>query len=174
MSEEKKEEIGTQGQDDGRRPPMDENRNVDFPKPPDDDSSWPVWAPKPEGVEIPPGVEIAFFRFKGSHMYDSSWDGAWCATWPLTDLDEKLAYQRAKNSDMAVHELAKGMIRIINGNRVRADVVSGQPGHLGDFWKAIGSKYRGIIIRYYHQSHGMNPDELSDFLNTCVAVRRSA
>lgn len=143
---------------------------VDFPAPAPA-SALPDWATMPAGLEPPAGVSVGFLRFKPEWTRTPQKGERTCVVWSLTDLDERLAFSRVRdNLATAVNEMAKQMIRAVDGVKVNWNAKPGEPGNLEEFWSDIGPKCRTMVTRYYNRTHMMQPEEVADFLETCVVV----
>lgn len=143
----------------------------DFPTP-QATNEIPEWVDLPADLKIPRGTSIGFIQFLGAWTVVPHKGDRQCVVWPLTDLDERLAYSRiANNPASAANELAKQMIRSVDGVKVDAGARPGAPGCVDDFWREIGPKCRGMVIRYYSRTHNMSSEETAYFLENCVVVR---
>jgi hypothetical protein len=158
----------------------------------------PHWAVPymPPDFRIPRGKEVTFMRFKSAwtdardkgvltifpHKVGQG-EGA-CVIqreelyrvlvcWPITDAEEKLANKRGQQGS-ALNELAKQMIRAVDGRRV--DWTGGwarEPEMLVNpeaVWKELGPKCRGPIKTIYHRMHNLTDEELATFLLNCLVV----
>lgn len=145
---------------------------ADFPTEPTAEDSIPEWATVPANLSPPPGVTMGFLRFKAEWTRVPSKGDRVCIVWSLTDLDERLAFSRVRdNFQTAVNEMAKQMIRAVDGVKVDWNAKSGEPGNLEDFWRDIGPKCRSKVVQYYNRTHMMTAAETADFLESCVVVR---
>ncbi len=135
-------------------------------------AALPDWVDIPADMNIPEGVQVGLLRFKASWTMVAGSGDRTCVVWPLTDLDERLAHQRCKdNWNAAASELAKQMIRIVDGVKVNHGAKRGKAGNIDDFWREIGPKCRTLVTRYWRKTHTMDAAEASYFFEHCVAVR---
>ena len=124
----------------------------------------PEWATLPANLKKPKkGTRIAFMRIPASWTPDPAKGDRWCACWPITELEERLAYARSRGDQMrSVAELAKQSIRVVDG--YRADwTAQNKPGDVPLFWAQIGPKGRQVIRNYYVRTHMVTDDEIVDF-----------
>lgn len=137
----------------------------------------PSWAkiPKDNGqgkaFRFPRAAQVVFVRFKAELTRAPMKGDRSAILWELTDLDEKAALDRAMGDpNRAPSELSKQMIRAVDG--VVPDW-SGTPGtaNIDQFWREIGARYRGQLIRIYTQMHLLQEEEQKDFFESCIAVR---
>lgn len=146
-------------------------RAQDFNTAPTKDA-LPEWAEMPAGLNPPKGAPLGFLMFKPEWTRCPEKGARTCIVWSLTDMDERLAFARVRDHlATAANEMAKQMIRAVDGVKVDWSAKEGAPGNLDDFWKEIGPKCRAMVVRYYNRTHMMSPEETADFLSNCVAVR---
>lgn len=121
---------------------------------------------------FPKGIDVLFVTIPGScTMYPHKGDRQ-VIIWSLTDGDEKLAYGRSTSTTRAPSELAKQMVRAIDGEVTNWTGDPGQPGaDIDRFWHEIGPKGRDLLHRLNVQINGMNREELTHFFEHCIAVR---
>lgn len=132
----------------------------------------PAWVEIPEDLAIPEGVQIGFLKFKAEWTLVPSMGDRQCVVWSLTDLDERVAYARVgDNLNMASNELARQMLRCVDGVKVNWGARRGKPGNPDDFWREIGSRCRSLIVKFWSQTHNMDAAEVAYFFEHCVAVR---
>jgi len=142
-----------------------------YPAPTTDE--LPSWVKVPDGLAIPPGVIVGFLRFRPEWTSASHKGERQCLLWPLTDQDEQVAYARLRTVDAnAVSVLAQHQIRAIDGRKASWNAAEvNNPGNVYNFWREIGPKCRQLVIRWYHQNHALDVEELADFFGNCVALR---
>lgn len=132
----------------------------------------PPWAKIPKDMKFPRGIQVLFIRIRAElTMYPSKGDRQ-VILWALTDADEKLAIGRSMaNAARAGVEMAKQMIRAIDGERINWTGNPNEPGaDIDTFWHQIGPKGRNLLQRLFNQLHAMNEDELVDFFENCIGV----
>lgn len=140
----------------------------------------PSWVTLPADVKLPLGRQVVYVRFpsqwtatpqRGCTMPDKPGLYRWCAVWELTDTEENIAIRRAQGeADRVSRELAKGMIRVLDGHQCDWSGVPG-PGNVDQFWTEIGSKCRQLMQRVYHNLHVLSVAETVDFFENCVESR---
>lgn len=132
----------------------------------------PDWVRIPDKMKFPRGAQVIFVRFRAELTAAPQKGERQAILWPLSEGDEKHAYMRAQSDpNRAPGQLAKQMIRAIDGHVVNWDGVSDGPGNVDRFWNEIGGRYRMQLIRLYSKLHILNVDEQRDFFEHCVAVR---
>lgn len=140
----------------------------------------PPWVKIPEGMKFPRGRQVLFLRFR-SRWTDTPWigeeiageEGKWrqCICWSISVGDKKLALQRAQaDPNRLADELAKQMIRAVDGSVVRWDGVPGE-GNIEQWWTHMGERVRTLISKIFLQLHTMKKEETRDFFENCIAVR---
>lgn len=132
----------------------------------------PAWAtPPPPGMKFPRGRQIMFIRIR-AELTDAPWKGErQCICWSINLADERLALKRAQGDGLKLtDELAKQMIRAVDGHRANWDGLRGED-DIEVFWSEIGRKGRTILQRLFTQMHIPDPRQLSDFFENCIAVR---
>jgi hypothetical protein len=136
----------------------------------------PSWATVPANFTFPPGWLVWFIRFPAKLTNRPGGPERQCILWNLNEADEKRAARLARGDGMRViDEMAKQMIRSIDGKRVSFGPVSGaeqdQTVSLQTFWSEIGGKYRAQLKSLYLKTHAMDAAENADFFEHCVAPR---
>lgn len=152
--------------------PADRGENGTVEEPPDPSAdALPPWAKIPKGFTFPRGTQPIFVLFKSKWTAAPFKHDRTAILWELTDLDELEAYKRAGGvQPRAVQELAKAMIRSIDGHVVDWSGDPG-PGSIDAFWREIGAKCRDRLTQIYVQRHSMDAQERADFFTSCVVVR---
>lgn len=132
----------------------------------------PQWVKIPKGMKFPRGAPVVFIQFRAHLTASPSKGDRQAILWPLSDGDEKAAYQRAMSDpNRAPGQLAKQMVRSIDGHEVDWSGSPDHPGNIDRFWNEIGGRYRTQLIRLYTKLHILNEEEQRDFFENCVAVR---
>lgn len=132
----------------------------------------PAWVDVPADMNAPQGARVCFMRFMGAWTMFPEKGERQCVMWELSDNDERVALVRCRdNPANASNELAKQMIRVVDGVKVNWAAKRGEPGNIDDFWREIGPKCRNTIVRHYQRTHVMSVEETVHFLEHCVAVR---
>jgi hypothetical protein len=127
-----------------------------------DDGAIPEWVILPDGFAAPPEAQVYFCRFIAKNTARPSKGDRQCILWPLSYADEKAAHKRAAGeSGRVIFELAKQMIRVVDGKKV--DWSRGRLANVESFWDDIGSKYRQILSGIYYKAHNLDGKELTDF-----------
>ena len=153
-----------------RGEPAEEPPLAETPMVPNADA-LPTWAKIPTGFRFPRGTTPIFVMFRAAWTSAPFKGDRTAILWELTDLDELEAYRRAAGLQIrASHELAKGMIRSIDGHPADWSGLDG-PGSVEAFWREIGPKCRDRLIQMYAQRHVMDAKDRADFFTNCVAVR---
>ena len=137
------------------------------------DEPLPAWVKIPKGFKFPRGRRAVFVFFHARLTDAPAFGDRQAILWSHTPEDEKFAFNRAQgDANRAPHELAKQMIRAVDG--FTADW-SGTPsqGNVDTFWRQIGGKYRDLLVRLYAQLHVLTREETDDFFVNCIAVRSS-
>jgi hypothetical protein len=93
-----------------------------------------------------------------------------CVFWDLSVADEKLARAAARGGD-ALHELAKRIIRTVDGHRADWSGKRAAPGSVDRFWDEIGGKCRPLIVNAYWKLHSLSTEETADFFLHCITFR---
>jgi hypothetical protein len=134
----------------------------------------PGWAKVPKDMIFPRGRQIVFLRFRPEWTDTPQKGERQAILWSLTDADEKMAAQRAREFDAnrAMSELAKQMVRAVDGHRADWSGAPG-PGNIDAWWNDVGGKIRNRIVALYTRMHMLNDDELRDFFESCIEVRTS-
>lgn len=169
------------------------------------EGSIPTWAGQaiPEDLKIPKGRELSFLRFKSAwtdsrfrdkgilttYRRRASVDAPWetyeelsrvIVLWPLNLAEERLAMKRSRDPSDTAGELAKQMIRAVDGRRIDWTGAWGKRdnGELLEsperIWEEIGPKCRPLVIAHYRQLHQLQPGELANFLVDCISVTKPA
>ncbi len=126
----------------------------------------------PKDMVFPRGIDVLFITLPASITAYSGKGDRQVVLWPLTDADEKLAISRSMaNAARAGTELAKQMIRAIDGERINWTGDPSQPGaDIDRAWHEFGPKGRNLLQRLFNQMHAMTEDELVHFFEHCIAV----
>jgi hypothetical protein len=142
---------------------------------PDPDRKPPPWFPKKciPKMRFPKGLDIAFIKIKGTMTAAKQKGDRFIIVWELSDGDEKLAYGRAMGDvNRASNELAKGMVRAIDGTLVDWSGIGGA-GNVDELWQDIGAKGRSQLQRLYTQLHVFDREEQEDFFENCIGLVRT-
>jgi hypothetical protein len=130
--------------------------------------------PVPGGLVIPPYANVGYVIFKPGLTGRPDLGLRTCVTWGLTVADERLARQAARgDSSRTYEEMAKRMIRVVDG--AKADWTGGNPkvGSVNRFWEQIGPKARMLLVNQYMQTHSPTVEETADFFLGCCTFRTS-
>lgn len=132
----------------------------------------PSWATLPEGLKMPrPGVQVAFLRVPAKWTTDPGRGDRWCVCWPIGELEERLAYQRARGDAVrSVTEMAKASIRVVDGYKADWTGKPNAKGSVSEFWANIGPKGRQLVRNYYVRTHTVSEEEVLDFFSKHFAV----
>lgn len=155
----------------------------------------PAWALWPEGLAVPRGRVAYFARFPGNWT-DAPNAGleaaltpeeevAWklqgvkpptywrqCIFWALSIGDQKFALGRANGDTNRFNsELAKQMIRSIDGALVDRSGMAGVAGNLDMWWEQLGERCRSELTRLCVRIHSLTMQERALFLGYCLASR---
>jgi hypothetical protein len=137
-----------------------------------DVTKLPAWARDaiPPDLKIPKGETVYVMRFLAPWTKSKTVDRT-CVLWSLSIGDEKLANQRGgDNSQNTLLELAKQMVRAIDGHRI--DYTGRKPeASIDKWWNDIGRKCRTLIVSTFIRMHSLSDDERAYFLAHCVAAR---
>ncbi len=152
----------------------------------------PAGFPLPSDLLYPRGKQVYFIRFR-SRWTDAPWIGhpigeetdpkltdddgkprlamfRTCVLWAINSPEKRLAITRARgDGNRATDELAKQMIRVIDGKKV--DWVDSS--ELDSWWNQIGERCRNQLTRLFHNLHVMDEEDTVDFLENCIAIRRT-
>jgi len=172
---------------------------------PGEEGAVPSWAAAaiPQDLKVPKGREVAFLRFKSAWCDsrfrekgipttyrrrrdpNSPWEtyeelSRVLVIWPLNLGEERLAMKRARDPSDTPGELAKQMIRAVDGRRIdwtgewgKRD--NGETLESPDrIWEELGPKCRPLVIAQYRQLHTLSTPELANFLVDCIVVTRPA
>lgn len=132
----------------------------------------PEWAIVPATLKVPPDRDFAILRFRAKWTHRPSKGDRQCILWSLSDLDERTALKRARgDSSRGLPELAKQMIRLIDGEPAEWTMGRASKNSVDKFWDEIGPKCRKILTNHYLQTHGLDPKEVADFFTNCCVVR---
>lgn len=144
----------------------------------------PPWMPLPPGFRVPRDLPVFYLRlpsrwtrYPGKGIPLPGSDGLWraCVLWELTDSEETQAYKRAMGDPTRANgELARQMIRTIDGHPSDWGASRGEVSSVDAFWTDIGARGRGIIGRIYTQLHSLGPAEQVLFFESCVEARFGA
>lgn len=130
----------------------------------------PDWVVLPAGMKFPRGLPVLFLRFRARY-YEAMGEDRQAIVWPINVADQKLAYSRSNNdTNRAIDELTKQMIRVVDGHRVNWDGLPG-PGNVDQWWDQIGGANRNILHRIFTQLHVPSREQVADFFENCVAVK---
>lgn len=132
----------------------------------------PVGFKIPKDLVFPRGIDVLFITLPAAITAYSNKGDRQLVLWPLTDADEKLAIGRSMSStSRAASELAKQMIRAIDGERINWTGDPSQPGaDLDRAWHEFGPKGRNMLQRIFNQTHAMTEEELVNFFEKCIVV----
>lgn len=142
----------------------------------------PSWATMPQGVRVPKGLRVIYMRFP------SDWTSApdkgvplpevgeglfrWTCAWELTDSEELLGYKRGMGDGArSLGELAKQMLRVIDGREANWGAAGGDPSSIDQWWTELGPRCRGVVKRVYDQLHVLSPVEQVSFFDSCIESR---
>jgi hypothetical protein len=132
--------------------------------------SFPPWVKIPPGLIYPPGRRIVALNFLAKWTDTPKKGDRQCILWPLSENDERLAYQRTRGeSAMAMNELAKQMVRAIDGHIITWG--DGQPSDITVWWTEIGAQCRMLVKNAYTKMHTLEAKDLVTFFTECQAVR---
>lgn len=161
----------------GRQPNVvvtqEQIEDMSMPTPPHvDENDVPPWVTIPSDLNMPRGAQVGFLLFRASWTMFPEKGDRHCIVWPLTDLDERIAFARIKdNFGHSINELSKQMIRAFDGVTVNWGAGRGKPGNVDDFLAEIGPKCRSLLARWYTRTHQLDSDEVAHFLEHCATVR---
>lgn len=153
----------------------------------------PTGFPLPSDLRMPRGKQVMFIQFR-SRWTDTPWLGhpinpddvdhklldeegnarpaTWrtCVCWPVNTADKRLAVARARgDQNRATDELTRQMIRVVDGKLVSwVDSTD-----IDNWWNEIGEKCRQRMMQIFSQLHIMDQDDTIDFLENCIAIRRT-
>jgi len=131
----------------------------------------PDWFVMPDGMleTIEPGVQVAYVRMLSHLTGRPTLGDRQCMLVPLGVKEEGFAYKRvqAGSASAAVSELARWMIRVIDGKVPNWR----KPHPLDKFWDEIGPRYRRMIESWYVKTHVLAGDARADFLANCLDDR---
>lgn len=129
---------------------------------PQDESAIPAWSRMPANLAIPPHKQVGFMLFKKEWTGRPDLGDRDIIFWNLSVADEKLAKQAARGGD-ALPELAKRMIRSIDGHKTDWTKGKNAVGSVDRFWEEIGGKCRPLIINSYWKMHSLEVEETAEF-----------
>lgn len=139
--------------------------------PPEDGSAVPAWAMVPSNLRPPRGKQVIFVRIPAEMTDTPSKGERQAIIWTLSDGDERLASGRCNGeAGRASAEFSKQMLRAVDGVVVDWSKHKG-PGSVDEFWREVGPKGRNLLTRLYAQLHMASDKELSNFFESCIAVR---
>jgi hypothetical protein len=139
--------------------------------PPATSGGVPEWVIVPPGLKIPRNKQVVYLRFRADMTDTPSRGERQAIIWSNNLGDQKLAIMRSdRDPNKMAEQMAKQMVRSVDGNV--ADW-TGEPGagNIDMWWDAIGPKCRSILDRLFVQLHVATQEELTDFFESCVAVR---
>lgn len=140
----------------------------------EDEPNIPAWAKVPGDLVVPPWKTVGYLLFPPWLTGRPDLGDRTCVTWGLSVVDERLARQATRGDGTRTYEeMAKRMIRSIDG--VKADW-TGRKGHRGDvnkFWEEVGNKARLFLVNQYLQTHNPTTEETARFFLECVVYRSS-
>jgi len=132
----------------------------------------PSWVKVPPGLKPPKGRQVLFLRFKAAWTDTPHKGDRQAICWSLSDADEKVALMRAITANRTAYELAKQMVRVVDGHVASWDN-SQVDGDIDRWWTEIGGKCRQILIRLFAKLHTPSEEERVDFFENCIEVRTS-
>lgn len=142
----------------------------DLPEP--TEGGAPPWVKIPEGFKFPRGIQVVFVKLRADLTARPEKGDRQAILWALSEADEKAAYNRSmQDPNRAPGQLAKQMIRAIDGHTVDWSGSPDHPGNIDKFWNEMGGKYRSQMIRLWNRLHVLSEDEQRDFFEHCIAVR---
>jgi len=128
----------------------------------------------PSGFRVPPGKEVIVMVFRAKWTDRPERGDRWCLLWSLSDADEKLALKRTRGeSARSIGELAKQSIRLIDGKRADWTKTLAEGYDVDRFWDEIGAKCRQRVVDFYLKMHSLKAEELTDFFENCLFVRKA-
>lgn len=133
-----------------------------------DASGPPAWAVIPKDLKMPKtGTMVHFIRIPAKYCANPADGDRQCVCWALTENEENVAFARARGDNhRAIAEMAKQMVRAIDGKRASWDPATKDPEtKVARFWGAIGPKGRGILRTLYLQTHQVTNEEILDFFS---------
>jgi hypothetical protein len=141
-------------------------------RPAAEEGALPPWVEVPTDLVFPRGKQVGFMRFKAEWTDRPELGDRNIIIWGLTDNDEKLAISAARGEGgRTVPEMAKRIIRSIDGHRADWTGKKSGPGGVDRFWNEIGPKCRTLVTNMYWKTHQLSMEETADFLLHCVVFR---
>lgn len=155
--------------------------------PPPQKGGAPAWALVPPNIALPSARPVFYLRFPSAMTDDprigkpvpsmtdeelkafGSSDALFrqCIIWPVSVGDKKLAVQRAMgNEDRLQDELAKGMIRAVDGV-----AVDDSSANLDVWWESVGERVRSQLRIVWLQLHRPTLQEQQVFFELCIEGR---
>lgn len=132
----------------------------------------PTWIVLPPGFEqrVPVGKKLAYFRFFADWTDTPHLGDRQCVLWPLTEGEEKRAYERARtdNAQVAMMELSKACIRVVDGHWSDWTGDQSKPGSVQRFVDQIGRRCAREITNWYLRAHVLTGDQRELFFEECV------
>lgn len=134
----------------------------------------PAWVRMPPDLVVPPWKTVGYMLFPPWLTKRPDLGDRTCITWGLSVVDERLARSAARSDSSRMYEeMAKRMIRSIDGARADWTGKRGGTGDVNKFWEEIGNKARMFLINQYLQTHNPTTEETARFFLECVAYRSS-
>lgn len=135
-----------------------------------EEGAVPDWVQVPEGFRFPRGMPLVFMRLRCKYTPSMGQDRQ-LICWPINIADQKLALGRSQGDNArAVDEMTKQMVRVVDGMRVDWSGAPG-PANIDQWWDMIGAPNRNLLNRVFTQLHIPSPEQVSDFFESCIAVR---
>lgn len=180
LTPEDRKKLGLPPEQDAIRKALDQQQKVvdaeadadaAYSKPKTEESSLPDWVKIPSELQLPKGRRILAMRFRADWTETPEKGDRQCVLWTLTEADEKLAFRRTRGeSQMAINELSKQMIRAVDGKRV--DWTGGDDeASIQLWWNEIGMSCRTLVKNAYAKLHTLEAAQLVDFFTNCQVVR---
>ncbi len=142
------------------------------------DGGPPENFPVPAGLIIPRerSVVYAWLRARWTPQPNvgisrPGYEGKWRCfiAWELTDGEERVALKRVLGEPERTRgELAKQMIRAVDGYKADWAADNRNPGGIDNWWTTVGPKCRAIIMGIYDRMHHMGAADQIDFFESCI------
>jgi hypothetical protein len=131
----------------------------------------PEWARDaiPSDLKIPDGKQVFVLRFFADWCDVPKEGDHTVVIWNLTEADEKLAVKRVTDGKRVLDEMAKQMIRAIDGRRVDWRTAGAKNNPMA-FYARVGGKARQALKVFYAKRHTLNSVETTVFLAACVVA----